>query len=107
VLELGPAEQNQALCSNKFDAIIFGRGASHGLTPEATMRCRQGWCGSPARQSNGSNAAGALGGYHKLSGSERGQWETATGPATVLAVIAAVRHSGRLNGMAESTLPAG
>jgi hypothetical protein len=33
--------------------------------------------------------------------------ETAMQPATVLAVIAAVRHSGRLNDMAESTLPAG
>jgi len=40
VLELGPAEQNQALCSNKVDAIIFEAGHPNGLTQEATTGCR-------------------------------------------------------------------
>lgn len=40
VLELGPAEQNQALCSNKVDAIIFQAGHPNGLTQEATTGCR-------------------------------------------------------------------
>jgi len=40
VLELGPAEQDQALCSNKVDAIIFVAGHPNGLTQEATMGCR-------------------------------------------------------------------
>lgn len=39
VLELGPAEQNQALCSNKVDAIIFQAGHPNGLTQEATTSC--------------------------------------------------------------------
>jgi len=39
VLELGPAEQNQALCSNKVDAIIFQAGHPNGLTQEATTGC--------------------------------------------------------------------
>jgi uncharacterized protein len=39
VLELGPAEQNQALCSNKVDAIIFVAGHPDGLTQEATTGC--------------------------------------------------------------------
>lgn len=39
-LELGPAEQNQALCSNKVDAIIFEAGHPNGLTQEATTGCR-------------------------------------------------------------------
>jgi hypothetical protein len=40
VLELGPAEQNQALCSNKVDAIIFQVGHPNGLTQEATTGCQ-------------------------------------------------------------------
>lgn len=39
VLELGPADQNQALCSNKVDAIIFEAGHPNGLTQEATTGC--------------------------------------------------------------------
>ncbi len=39
-LELEPAEQNQALCSNKVDAIIFEAGHPNGLTQEATTGCR-------------------------------------------------------------------
>jgi TRAP transporter TAXI family solute receptor len=37
--ELGPAEENQALCSNKVDAIIFQAGHPNGLTQEATTGC--------------------------------------------------------------------
>ena len=40
VVELGPAEQNQALCSNQVDAIIFEAGHPNGLTQEATTGCR-------------------------------------------------------------------
>jgi uncharacterized protein len=40
VLELAPSEQNQALCSNKVDAIIFEAGHPNGLTQEATTNCR-------------------------------------------------------------------
>jgi uncharacterized protein len=40
VLELPPAEQNQALCGNKVDAIIFEAGHPNGLTQEATTDCR-------------------------------------------------------------------
>lgn len=40
VLELGPAEQNQALCSDKVDAIIFQAGHPNGLTQEATTGCQ-------------------------------------------------------------------
>jgi TRAP transporter TAXI family solute receptor len=40
VLELGPAEQNQALCNNLVDAIIFEGGHPNGLTQEATTGCR-------------------------------------------------------------------
>jgi len=40
VLEFGPAEQNQALCENKVDAIIFEAGHPNGLTQEATTDCR-------------------------------------------------------------------
>jgi TRAP transporter TAXI family solute receptor len=40
VLEFAPAEQNQALCSNKVDAIIFEAGHPNGLTQEATTNCR-------------------------------------------------------------------
>src|SRR4029077_6061587 len=39
VLELPPAEQNQALCGNKVDAIIFEAGHPNGLTQEATTDC--------------------------------------------------------------------
>jgi TRAP transporter TAXI family solute receptor len=39
-LEFAPAEQNQALCSNKVDAIIFEAGHPNGLTQEATTDCR-------------------------------------------------------------------
>ena len=38
--ELDPAEQNQALCSNQVDAIIFEAGHPNGLTQEATTGCR-------------------------------------------------------------------
>jgi TRAP transporter TAXI family solute receptor len=40
VLEFAPAEQNQALCSNKVDAVIFEAGHPNGLTQEATTDCR-------------------------------------------------------------------
>ena len=40
VLEFAPAEQNQALCGNKVDAIIFEAGHPNGLTQEATTDCR-------------------------------------------------------------------
>src|SRR5215471_3520618 len=40
VLELAPAEQNQALCTNKVDAVIFEAGHPNGLTQEATAVCR-------------------------------------------------------------------
>ncbi len=40
VLELGPAEQNKALCDNEVDAIIFEAGHPSGLTQEATTGCR-------------------------------------------------------------------
>jgi hypothetical protein len=39
-LELKPAEQNQALCGNKVDAIILAAGHPNGLTQEATTGCR-------------------------------------------------------------------
>lgn len=39
LLELGPAEQNRALCDNKVDAIIFEAGHPSGLTQEATTGC--------------------------------------------------------------------
>jgi len=40
VLEFAPAEQNQALCSNRVDAIIFEAGHPNGLTQEATTECQ-------------------------------------------------------------------
>ena len=40
VLELGPTEQNEALCSNKVDAIIFSAGNPNGLTQDATTGCQ-------------------------------------------------------------------
>jgi hypothetical protein len=39
LLELGPADQNQALCNNEVDAIIFQAGHPNGLTQEATTGC--------------------------------------------------------------------
>jgi TRAP transporter TAXI family solute receptor len=39
VHELGAAEQNQALCGNQVDAIIFQVGHPNGLTQEATRDC--------------------------------------------------------------------
>jgi TRAP transporter TAXI family solute receptor len=39
LLELGPAEQNQTLCGNVVDAIIFEAGHPNGLTQEATTEC--------------------------------------------------------------------
>ena len=39
LLEVGPAEQNQALCGNKVDAIVFSAGHPNGLTQEATLGC--------------------------------------------------------------------
>ena len=38
--DLGPADQNQALCGNKIDAIIFEAGHPNGLTQEATTGCQ-------------------------------------------------------------------
>jgi len=40
LLELGPAEQNRALCNDEVDAIIFQAGHPNGLTQEATTGCR-------------------------------------------------------------------
>jgi uncharacterized protein len=40
LLEVGPAEQNQTLCDNIVDAIIFEAGHPNGLTQEATSECR-------------------------------------------------------------------
>ena len=40
VLELDPAEQNQALCANQIDAIVFEAGHPNGLTQEATTGCQ-------------------------------------------------------------------
>jgi TRAP transporter TAXI family solute receptor len=40
LLELGPAAQNQALCGDVVDAIIFEAGHPNGLTQEATTECR-------------------------------------------------------------------
>jgi TRAP transporter TAXI family solute receptor len=39
LLELGTAEQNQALCDDQVDAIIFEAGHPNGLTQEATTGC--------------------------------------------------------------------
>jgi uncharacterized protein len=39
VLELGSAAQNEALCDNKVDVIIFAAGHPNGLTQEATNGC--------------------------------------------------------------------
>jgi TRAP transporter TAXI family solute receptor len=39
-LELGPAEQNETLCDNQVDAIIFEAAHPDGLTQEATSRCQ-------------------------------------------------------------------
>src|SRR5215467_6919253 len=39
VLEFAPAEQNQALCTNKVDAMIFEAGHPNGLTQAATTDC--------------------------------------------------------------------
>jgi hypothetical protein len=39
-LELGPAEQNETLCANRVDAIIFQAAHPDGLTQEATSECR-------------------------------------------------------------------
>lgn len=38
-LELGPAEQNETLCDNRVDAIIFEAVHPDGLTQEATSEC--------------------------------------------------------------------
>jgi TRAP transporter TAXI family solute receptor len=40
VLELGPAAQNQMLCGDSVDAIIFEAGHPDGLTQEATAGCQ-------------------------------------------------------------------
>jgi len=40
LVELGPAEQNQALCDNRVDAIIFDAGHPNGLIQEATTGCQ-------------------------------------------------------------------
>ena len=40
VLEFAPAEQNQALCSNKVDAVIFEAWHPNGLTQAATTDCQ-------------------------------------------------------------------
>ena len=39
-LELGPVEQNQVLCNDTVDAIIFMAGHPNGLTQEATTECK-------------------------------------------------------------------
>jgi hypothetical protein len=39
-LELGPTEQNETLCNNRVDAIIFEAAHPDGLTQEATSECR-------------------------------------------------------------------
>ncbi len=39
-LEVGPAEQNQVLCDNTVDAIVFHAGHPNGLTQEATTECK-------------------------------------------------------------------
>ena len=39
MLEFASAEQNQALCGNKVDAILFEAGHPNGLTQEATTDC--------------------------------------------------------------------
>jgi len=39
-LELGSAEQNQTLCNNEVDAIIFAAAHPNGLAQEATSECR-------------------------------------------------------------------
>lgn len=39
-LEVGPADQNEVLCNNTVDAIIFVAGHPNGLTQEATTECR-------------------------------------------------------------------
>jgi TRAP transporter TAXI family solute receptor len=39
LLEVGPEEQNRALCGNKVDAIIYIAGHPSGLTQEATTGC--------------------------------------------------------------------
>jgi TRAP transporter TAXI family solute receptor len=39
VLELGPVEQNETLCANVVDAIIFEAGHPNGLTQEAVTQC--------------------------------------------------------------------
>jgi len=40
MLELGPAEQNQALCGDRIDAIMFDAGHPNGLIQEATTGCQ-------------------------------------------------------------------
>ena len=40
VLEVGPAEQNRALCNNEVDAIVFATGHPSGLAQVATTECR-------------------------------------------------------------------
>lgn len=40
VLELGPTEQEQALCGNKVDAVFFAAGHPNGLTQGVTTGCR-------------------------------------------------------------------
>jgi len=39
-IEFAPAEENQALCSNKVDAIVFEAGHPNGLTQAATTDCQ-------------------------------------------------------------------
>jgi uncharacterized protein len=39
-LELGPTEQNETLCDNRVDAIIFEAAHPDGLTQEATSQCQ-------------------------------------------------------------------
>jgi uncharacterized protein len=39
-LELGPTEQNQTLCNDRIDAIIFEAAHPDGLPQEATSGCR-------------------------------------------------------------------
>lgn len=39
-LEVGPADQNEVLCNDTVDAIIFEAGHPNGLTQEATTECK-------------------------------------------------------------------
>ncbi len=48
--ELKPAEQSQALCDNKVDAIIYTVGHPNGSIQEATTSCDPSWCRSTGEE---------------------------------------------------------